>query len=108
MNSLADEIIVMDIAGTSAIIACENPKRQIELVDLGFIKEQSNFTRKIIDKLDRLNICRELVNKNALFSSGKDWSPAELLALYREQGFITSPYRVIHWKGQEKYTITTE
>ena len=108
METLADEIVVVDIAGKRAVVSCGNPTRQRELLDLGFIQDGTNFTRKINDKSDRENISRELIKMDALFSSGNDWSPAELLELYREQGLITSVYRVIHWKGPGKYTITTE
>ncbi|WP_426197403.1 hypothetical protein [Massilia sp. DWR3-1-1] len=108
MKSLTDEIVVIDIAGNRAVVICENRTKQMELVALGFTQDKINFLKKVNNKLERTDICRALVNMNSLFSSGNGWSPAQLLELYREQRLITTPYRVIHWKGSGEYTITIE
>lgn len=106
MNTLKDEIIVLDIAGTSARIACENQSSVSKLVTLGFVHEGDQMVRPILDDADRKNLITTLIELNALFQSGRDWSPAELLELYSDQGTILNSYRVITWKNPSWYLIS--
>jgi len=40
-----------------------------------------------------------LVDLDALFSAGRDWSPQALVEYYREIGVVRSAYRSIAWRG---------
>jgi hypothetical protein len=105
MNIVEGEIIVLDIAGASARVACGKPEAEASLIALGFILEGDQMVRKISDIADRLKIVGELIELGALFASGRDWSPAELVDFYREQRMILTGYRRISWKGPNQYLI---
>ncbi|MTV41476.1 hypothetical protein [Duganella radicis] len=102
-----NEIVVLDIAGERALVGGGESSDTNALLALGFNPEGAYFVRKIVDDEDRRNIIYKLVEMSALFSSGRDWSPAELMDLYREQGAVTTSYRVIAWHTPENYVITT-
>jgi hypothetical protein len=42
---------------------------------------------------------------DALFSAGHDWSPAELVSYFYEQGVFTGSYREIKWRAPDLYEI---
>ncbi len=100
-----NELIVLDIAGTKARVACDKPVNEISLLGLGFVREGDQLVRHIVDDDDRKGIVLELIKMGAIFAGGRDWSPAELVDFYREQRFVTTGYRTIAWQGPEKYTI---
>lgn len=105
MSIIKDEIIVLDIAGVRARVACDKHESEVALRTLGFMWEGAQMVRPIIDDKDRQNLVRELINLNALFEGGRDWSPSELGDLYRDQGNISTGYRAITWTGPDKYLI---
>ena len=61
--------------------------------------------RPISDVADRQRLVNALIGLGALFSSGRDWSPAELVDFYREQGTVSTGYRMITWKNPNQYMI---
>lgn len=73
---------------------------------LGFIAQGDQLVCLVADDAHRKTIAQALVNMNAVFSEGRDWSPAELMALYREQGVINTPYRVISWTDPQHHVIS--
>lgn len=108
MKTVKDEIVVLDIAGAHARIACEKPSAESALIALGFFHEGEQMVRPILDDADRKNLVIALVQLNALFQSGRDWSPAELMELYRDEGIILENYRVITWKNPDLYLISDQ
>lgn len=105
MEMPRDELVVLDIAGSSARVMCDVPETKSALEALGFLREDDQLVRRIIDDTDRQTLVRELIGMNALFAAGRDWSPSELVDFYREQGFISRGYRMITWTNPENYLI---
>lgn len=105
MNALDDEIVVLDIAGTPARVSCTKPDVRATLLAMGFVAEGDQLVRLLSDNADRQQIVAALIAMRALFASGRDWSPAELVDLYREQGSILTGYRMISWRGPGQYSI---
>lgn len=99
------ELVVLDIAGSRAQIWSDDLARESALLALGFTREGEQLVRPIKDDADRQFLVRELIGMDALFSAGRDWSPAELVDFYREKGFITQSYRMISWKSPQQYLI---
>lgn len=81
-------------------------KKNNELSSIGFSCDGNRFTRSIFDDSERQVFIEKLIDMGALFSEGRDWSPAELLNFYCEQGRIKIAYKVISWRGQDNYIIT--
>lgn len=100
-----NKIIVLDVAGKRATIICEDKMNVDNLLSMGFRREGAYLVRAIADDADRQDTIRELVRMEALFSGGKDWSPAEVLDLYRDQGILESGYQVITWRSPDDYVI---
>lgn len=107
MKSPENEIVVLDVAGKRAMIACGKSAEENHLLTLGFSYEGIYMVRAIADDVDRQNIVCELVRMGALFSSGRDWSPAEIVDLYREQGIVKTSYQVITWRNPDDYLVIT-
>lgn len=105
MNIPENEIVVLDIAGSHARLVCENSKAAVSLTAMGFVLESDQFVRPISDLADRQKLVNDLISAGALFSSGRDWSPAELVDLYQEQGVVSTGYRMITWKNPNQYVI---
>lgn len=99
------EIIVLDLAGDYARVACHNPDGVESLMSLGFHLSGDQFIKAIADDLERQKMACNLIELSAVFSAGRDWSPAELLEYYREQGVFRKAYRVISWKGKDNFQI---
>lgn len=105
MNLPENEIIVLDIAGEYARIACDDQKNREALERIGFVLGKDQMIRPIADVSDRQELVRILINLSAIFSGGRDWSPAEIVDLYREQGVVSTGYRKIVWKNPEQYIL---
>ncbi|WP_062113025.1 hypothetical protein [Collimonas pratensis] len=105
MNCVENEIVVLDIAGARARVVCGKPSVEASLIALGFAPEGDQMARPISDVADRQKIVGALIELGALFAGGRDWSPAELVDLYREQGTILTGYRMITWKSPSQYSI---
>jgi hypothetical protein len=76
-----------------------------QLLQLGFTFHDGQLQRPINDSADRVKLVNDLIRLGALFSTGRDWSPAELVDFYREEGKITASYRRITWSGPDQYEI---
>ena len=100
-------IIIHDLAGSRIVAQCDDLKLQQILISLGFIKEQNDFLIKRIDtEEERIHIIKNLMqNYQVLFSDGRDWSPAELILYYRDQGIINGKIKIISWLNKDKYNI---
>lgn len=105
MSIVRDEIVVLDIAGSRARVACGKPDAEAALLALGFVHEGTQMVREISDDAVRQKLVGTLIELKALFSGGRDWSPAELVDLYRDQGVILNGYRMITWKNPNQYLI---
>lgn len=105
MSRLKKEIIVLDLAGDHAIVECTNPKLADQLVKLGFSLDKDRFYYPVLNMDVRIDISRKLIGLGALFSHGKDWSPADLLQYFSESGLISGKYRTVAWKGPADIVI---
>lgn len=105
MNIVNGEIVVLDIAGARARVACGKPDAESSLIALGFVSNGDQMVRQLSDAADRQKLVKALIKMKALFAAGRDWSPAELVDLYREQGSILTGYRMITWKNPDQYFI---
>ncbi|MDV2489185.1 hypothetical protein [Acinetobacter johnsonii] len=107
-NSLKDKVIVIDIAGDFSLVKTENHEMTSKLINLGFHLNENGFFEKINNtQEERVSNIKSLINIDALFSSGKDWSPEELMNYYSELGLIKQQYKIISWKSQNEYVIRT-
>lgn len=107
-NPLIDKVIVIDIAGDFSLVKTENHEITVKLIDLGFHLNENGFFEKINKtQEERVSNIKSLINIDALFSSGKDWSPEELMSYYSELGLIKQPYKIISWKSPNEYIIRT-
>lgn len=100
-----DEIVVLDLAGDCVRIFCKDPKCIGFVLALGFHVDGDQLVKAVLDDAERQQLTHELIKLRAVFSVGRDWSPAELLDYYREQGIVRQSYRVIAWKGQDSFHI---
>lgn len=98
-------ILVNDIAGNIGLLGCSNPVLVREIIALGFSEEGGVYSRRLSGMSDRRDIVRKLVALGALFSDGKDWSPAEIVTLFSEEGFIDEKFLTITWKEPNEFLI---
>lgn len=103
-----DEIVVLDIAGRRAVVVRNGSGADPRLLRLGFGLQEGQLRRPISDSTDRERLVKDLISLGALFSSGRDLSPAELVEFYLEQGKLVTPYRRITWTAPDKYEIFQE
>lgn len=107
MNEPENSIIVLDIAGNTARLTVNKPHDEEKLVSIGFRRESNQLIRPITDEGDRKKLAADLIALNALFSSGRDWSPEELVRHYADQGVITQKFRTISWRSPTDFIIST-
>ncbi|WP_174970760.1 hypothetical protein [Burkholderia lata] len=105
MKVPVDEILVTDIAGHVAVVVTDVAAVAEVLMRLGFAQHGDRWKRKIVDDHDRRALVAALVDLDALFSAGRDWSPQALVEYYREIGVIRKDYRSIAWRGPAQYVI---
>lgn len=101
-------IIVKEIAGNRAVLESNDEQQQTKLEAIGFVRDGGRLIRPVVDDADRKYLIIKLINMNALFSSGRDWSPEELLDYYSEKGIINQPYQVISWSDKTNFEIITK
>jgi hypothetical protein len=102
-----DEIVVKDIAGDEARVYVTNSAHKSDLIGIGFNGKNNDLAKPLHCVEDRIRAVLRLIELGALFSDGRDWSPAEVVEYYREQGFISGPYRVIAWKNLKQCVMST-
>ncbi len=103
-------ILIHELAGLRIVAQCKDLKLQQLLTSLGFIKEQNDFfIKKVNTEQQRIHIIKNLMqNYQVLFADGQDWSPAQLILYYRDQGIIDGKIKIISWLNQHKYKIIEE
>ena len=97
--------VVLDIAGSRAKLYSTDETCDARLKDSGFNRSGDFLERSIANEDERRAVVKLLVEAKALFSAGRDWSPEDIAGLYRQQGFIDRPYRVISWTDPDTYEI---
>lgn len=102
-----NEVVVLDIAGGTAHIYAADASHERTLKGLGFSHAGDRHIRPIVDESDRKSLVRRLVEIGALFSAGKDWSPAEIVNYYREKNLVMGQYRVIAWRSPDSFYISS-
>lgn len=108
INPCYSFMVVRQLAGDRASVSTLNLKLIIQLDRVGFkVDEYDDFSLEIIDESHRINIINALIDLEALFSAGRDWSPEELVMYYREMGKIDRVFKVISWRGKNDYSIET-
>ncbi|BAX59196.1 MULTISPECIES: hypothetical protein [Burkholderia cepacia complex] len=105
MTAPVTETLVMDIAGHVAVVATDVAAVADALVRLGFVRQPDRWERAIVDDNDRRSLVVALVDLDALFSAGRDWSPQALVEYYREIGVVRRGYRSIAWRDAQQYVI---
>lgn len=103
MDDLTPYIVVHALAGTHVQVEAALSFGPHPLIALGFSPaphiRPNYWTCPVGDDAHRLFLVRELLGWGALFSEGKEWSPAELLELYFEQGKINLAWKTVYWTG---------
>ncbi|MYN20052.1 hypothetical protein GTP81_25250 [Rugamonas sp. FT107W] len=100
MNELRDRILVKDIAGNTAILQCNNPELVKKIEVLGFSSTGMNYSRKISGMDDRRDIVKKFVALGALFTAGRDWSTAEVVALFWKRELLLKSFSPLLGKGR--------
>ncbi|MCW3699214.1 hypothetical protein [Burkholderia cenocepacia] len=76
MKAPVNEMLVTDIAGRVAVVVTELTAAADVLKQLGFARQSDRWERAIADDHDRQALVAALIDLDALFSAGRDWSPA--------------------------------
>lgn len=107
MKMPSDSVVVVDISGNTARLYSDTESYDEALIEAGFLRSGSDLTRPISDNADRQHVVRTLIGIDALFSSGRDWSPEDIVEMFKEQGLSNQSYHVISWRNPETYSIFT-
>lgn len=107
MKMPENELIVLDVAGSHARLNLGSSGQEAELVAMGFVRQGSQMVRSITDSADRQQLVCRLIELDGVFSEGPDWSPAALVGLYKEQGVVTTGFRIITWMNPDQYEISS-
>ncbi|RQS26431.1 hypothetical protein DIE03_23280 [Burkholderia sp. Bp8992] len=105
MNAPVDELLVTEIAGHVAVVVTDVVAVADGLIRLGFARHSDRWERAIADDNDRQALVAALIDLDALFSAGRDWSPQALVEYYREIGVVRGAYRSVAWSGPAQYVI---
>ena len=107
MKMPAEDIVVVDISGRVAKLYSSASKREEDLQNAGFLRFGSELNRPISDDVDRIELIKFLIDVGAFFSSGRDWSPEEIVEQYKGQGAVTQGYYAIAWTTPDNYVISS-
>ncbi|KVF57964.1 MULTISPECIES: hypothetical protein [Burkholderia] len=105
MKAPVNEMLVTDIAGRVAVVVTELTAAADVLKQLGIARQSDRWERAIEDDHDRQALVAALIDLDALFSAGRDWSPQALVEYYREIGVVRSVYRSVAWRGPSQYVV---
>ncbi|WP_138918707.1 hypothetical protein [Nitrospirillum viridazoti] len=104
--AMPDEgIIITELAGGRAVARAMTPTDEAGLSRLGFLPQDGQLVRSILSVADRIALIQALIDIGALFTDGRDWCPAEVVAHYRDAGHIRQPSRVISWNSPCSFQI---
>ncbi|VWD62286.1 hypothetical protein BLA39750_07529 [Burkholderia lata] len=105
MKAPVNEVLVTNIAGHTAVVVTDVMAAADVLTQLGFARQSERWERAIADDADRHALVAALIDLDALFSAGRDWSPQALVEYYREIGVVRRGYRSVAWRGPTQYVI---
>lgn len=105
MKAPVNEMVVTDIAGHVAVVVTDLMAAADVLTKLGFARHSDRWERVIADDNDRQALVAALIDLDALFSAGRDWSPQALVEYCREIGVVRGAYRSVAWHGPAQYVI---
>lgn len=107
MKMPSNILLVSELAGKQACvkISAPTPAQLQKCLDLGFEPQPGKLVRVVVGEEDRLALTKKLIEAGALFIGGPGWSPAEVVAQYKDEGKINQAYRAIVWKSPEEYEI---
>ena len=105
MKAPVNEMLVMDIAGHVAVVVTDLMAAADVLTQLGFTRQSDRWERASAADTARHAFVAALVDLEALFSAGRDWSPQALVGYYLEIGAVRGAYRSIAWRGPGQYVI---
>ena len=80
-----DEIVVCEIAGDRAVLHVESSAHDTALSAEGFSRSGYEWVRPVADHAHRQQIVRFLMSTGALFLVGRDWSPRDIVELYKRE-----------------------
>lgn len=104
-KSIFPDLIVHDIAGSKAIVETVNPSFSQNLKAIGFHLEKDRFVKRLPDDETRLEVIERLIDMEAVFVTGRGWSPDELVRYYRQEGRINRPHRAIRWTKPDQFQV---
>jgi hypothetical protein len=101
----ADAIIVQSLSGEHAAltVTCATPPPALAV--LGFALDGDRYVRRIASEQERRILARELAAMGALFAVGPGWPPADLAAMYRDEGEAIGPIHAIAWTSPDTFYI---
>jgi hypothetical protein len=102
---MEDYIIVQELAGSRIAAECATAKSKALLMTLGFHDNGDFCVKQIENEEERIELIKAFIKIGALFSEGRDWSPAELLLYYREKGVLSEKFKSIAWSNPDTYHI---
>ena len=63
-------------------------------------------TKEVYDEEEKVSVIKELIAMGALFSSGREWSPEEVVEYLVERGVLDiSSINVISWYSPDSYAV---
>lgn len=83
---------------------------QNELSSLGFVYDPdlSEYTFSVSGNQEKAELFDKLRILEVGFSSGKEWSPAEVFEYLRETGLLTGSFKRISWSAPGDYHLTVD
>ncbi|MCL1124456.1 hypothetical protein [Shewanella surugensis] len=82
----------------------------VDLKKLGFVFDQalSEFYLQLSNNTEKGELFSKLRGINICFSSGKEWTPAEVFQFLRENKFVSGKYQRVSWSQPNVFHIVTE
>jgi hypothetical protein len=101
-----DAVVVTELAGNTARLYSSTRVYDADLTAAGFSRTGDELSRPIGDDDDRQSLVRFLIEIDAMFSSGHDWSPEAIVEEYRGRGFTNRTYRIVAWTAPGRYVVS--
>ena len=100
-----NSIIVSDIAGNTLKLRVLGDDSIKKMKVIGFLHSDDFMVKTVANENEKLDLIKELVKADALFSFGYGWYPSEVMDFYREKGIYKGKYKVISWSDPNHYQI---
>ncbi|HDS1123956.1 TPA: hypothetical protein QDZ60_001237 [Stenotrophomonas maltophilia] len=99
---------VQQAGGSTVQVVVLDADVRASLQALGLAGQATTLCAEVGDDIGKARLFAALRDRGVAFSAGREWSPAEVFAWFRDRGLLEGPYLRIAWTDPQQYVVCSD